>query len=130
MKPQPRPRRKAVSIPKAAGPDPAALTAEANDSRAGNAGNDSGTSGDGRRGSAREVGRLSIRMDADMLGRARSAWRAEAAASLGQPYRPFGQWVADLIEQATLDAEARLNGGAPFTPTPPGEIPYGRPGRQ
>ncbi|WP_159626723.1 hypothetical protein [Actinomyces sp. zg296] len=68
-------------------------------------------------------------MDADALGRARTAWRAQNAADLDRPYQTFGQWIAAIIERAVTDAEGRLNNGEPFDPTPPGQIGHSNPHR-
>ncbi|MDO4900847.1 hypothetical protein [Actinomyces sp.] len=67
-------------------------------------------------------------MDADVLGRARTAWRAESVADVDQPYRHFGEWIAAVIEAAVIDSERRLNAGIPYRPTPKGQI--GRSSRQ
>ena len=123
MKPSPKPR-KPLAIPKASGPDPAALTAEAT-SRTSSTSRTSRTSRvSGRPGKEQ----LAIWMDADVLGRARTAWRAESVADVNNPYMPFSQWIANLIETAVIDSEQRLNHGLPYRPTPKGQI--GRSTRQ
>ncbi|WP_210581929.1 hypothetical protein [Actinomyces succiniciruminis] len=61
-------------------------------------------------------------MDADVLGRARTAWRAESVADVDQPYQHFSQWVAAVIEAAVIDSERRHNNGLPYRPTPKGQI--------
>ncbi|QHO90278.1 hypothetical protein CWT12_01505 [Actinomyces sp. 432] len=61
-------------------------------------------------------------MDANVLGRARTAWRAESVADVDQPYRHFSQWIAAVIEEAVIDSERRLNEGLPYKPTPKGQI--------
>lgn len=117
MKPNPKPR-KPLAIPKATGPDPAALTASkpTETSRTSRTSRASGASG--RPGKEQ----LAIWMDADVLGRARTAWRAESVADVNNPYMPFSQWIATLIESAVIDSEQRLNHGLPYRPTPKGQI--------
>lgn len=124
MKPQPR--RRAVSIPKATGPDPAALTAgqAANASRAsnsGNAGNDGG--GDGT--DAPALKKITIRVPIELAGRARTVWRLESAQPY-TPYRSYNELMTDFIEAGVTEAEQLLNGGQPLPPTPAGQIPRGR----
>lgn len=126
MKPQPRPRR-TPNVPKAVGPDPAALTAgqAANASRAsnsGNAGNDGG--GDGT--DAPALKKITVSIPAELAGRARTVWRLESARP-GIPFRPYREMIADWIEVGVTEAEQRLNDGRPLTPTPAGQIPRGRP---
>lgn len=124
MKPTPRPR-KPVAIPKAGGPDPAALTAETTTSGTSSTSRASRTSrASGRPGKEQ----LAIWMDAGVLGRARTAWRAESVADVDNPYMPFSQWIATIIETAVTDSEQRLNHGLPYRPTPAGQI--GRSTRQ
>ncbi len=138
MRPQPR-ARKTVTIPKADGPDPALIgasgTSSASPASAASSPSDAGAtsdtdsaSGAGRsaRAGTRPRGQLSIWMDADALGRARTAWRAQNA-TVDRPYQTFGQWVAAIIEQAVTDAEKRLNAGQRFDPTPPGQIGHSNP---
>lgn len=126
MKPQPR--RRAVSIPKATGPDPAALTAgqaanatsiASNVGNSGNAGNDGG---DG----APVLKKITVRIPVELAGRARSVWRLESAQP-GIPFRPYREMIADWIEAGVTEAEQRLNDGRPLPPTPAGQIPRGRP---
>lgn len=124
MKPQPR--RRAISIPKAAGPDPAALTAgqaanannDSNSANASNAGKDSSNVAD--------ITKLTVRIPTELVGRARSVWRLESA----QPetaFRSFSELIADWIEAGVTEAEQRLNDGRPLRPTPAGQIPRGQP---
>ena len=124
MKPQPR---RKVSIPKATGPDPAALTAgqaanASNIGNRGNAGNDGGADG----AEAPLLKKITVRIPAELAGRARSVWRLESAQP-DTPYRSYSELIADWIEDGVTEAEQRLNGGRPLTPTPPGQIPRGRP---
>ena len=127
MKPSPRPRKTPV-VPKAVGPDPALIGASSSSSSPASAASDTdsaSSSGGSARAGTRPRGQLSIWMDADVLGRARTAWRAEN--SLDQPYCSFGQWIAGIIERAVTDAEKRINNGQPFEPTPPGQIGHSNP---
>lgn len=127
---KPRPPRRKVSIPKATGPDPAALTAgqAANASNAsnigtrGNAGNDGGVDG----AAAPVLKKITVRIPTKLAGRARSVWRLENAHT-GTPYRSYSELIADWIEAGVTEAEHRLNDGQPLTPTPAGQIPRGRP---
>ena len=122
MKPQPR--RRAVSIPKATGPDPAALTAgqAANASNSSNAGNDGGA----HEADAPVLKKITIRVPIELAGRARSVWRLESAQP-DAPFRTYSELIADWIEAGVTEAEQRLNGGRPLSPTPAGQIPRGRP---
>ena len=122
MKPQPR--RRAVSIPKATGPDPAALTAgqAANASNSSNAGNDGGA----HDADAPVLKKITIRVPIELAGRARSVWRLESAEP-DAPFRTYSELIADWIEAGVTEAEQRLNGGRPLSPTPAGQIPRGRP---
>ena len=124
MKPQPR--RRAVSIPKAIGPDPAALTAgqaghASNASNSGNAGNNGGAGG----ADAPVLKKITIRVPIELAGRARSVWRLESAQPY-TPYRSYNELMTDFIEAGVTEAEERLNGGQPLPPTPAGQIPRGR----
>ena len=124
MKPQPR--RRAVSIPKATGPDPAALTAGQASiaSIAGNRGN-AGNNGGASSADAPVLKKITVRVPIELAGRARSVWRLESA----QPYtsfRSYNELMTDFIEAGVTEAEERLNGGQPLPPTPAGQIPRGR----
>lgn len=126
MKPQPR---RKVSIPKATGPDPAALTAgqaanasrASNDGKASNSGNDAG--GDGT--DAPALKKITVRVPIELAGRARTVWRLENAQP-GSLVRPYHELIADWIEAGVTEAEQRLNDGRPLPPTPAGQIPRGR----
>ena len=124
MKPQPR--RRAVSIPKATGPDPAALTAgqAANANIASNVGNSSNAGNDGV--NAPVLKKITVRIPAELAGRARSVWRLESAQPETE-FRSFSELIADWIEVGVTEAEQRLNDGRPLTPTPAGQIPRGQP---
>ena len=127
MKPQPR--RRAVSIPKATGPDPAALTAGqvANASNASNVGNKGNAGNNGGAGGtdAPVLKKITIRVPIELAGRARSVWRLESAQPY-TPYRSYNELMTDFIEAGVTEAEERLNGGRPLPPTPAGQIPRGR----
>lgn len=125
MKPQPR--RRAVSIPKATGPDPAALTAD----QAANASNASNSSNAGNDGGAHDADapvlkKITVRVPIELAGRARSVWRLESAQP-DTPFRSYNKLMTDFIEAGVTEAEQRLNYGRPLTPTPAGQIPRGRP---
>ena len=124
MKPQPR--RRAVSIPKATGPDPAALTASkaGNAAIAGNVGNAGNTGGAGG-ADAPVLKKITIRVPIELAGRARSVWRLESAQP-DTPFRSYNKLMTDFIEAGVTEAEERLNGGRPLPPTPAGQIPRGR----
>lgn len=128
MKPQPR--RRAVSIPKAGGPDPAALTAgqAANASIASNVGNSSNAGNDGgaQDADAPVLKKITVRVPIELAGRARSVWRLESAQP-DTPFRSYNKLMTDFIEAGVTEAEQRLNDGRPLTPTPAGQIPRGRP---
>lgn len=123
MKPQPR---RKVSIPKATGPDPAALTAgqAANASRASNSGN-AGNAGGGDGTDAPVLKKITVRVPIELAGRARTVWRLENAQP-GSLVRPYHELIADWIEAGVTEAEQRLNDGRPLPPTPAGQIPRGR----
>lgn len=72
--------------------------------------------------------KLTIRIDPDDLGRARTAWRI-ACAQPGADYPTFGRWVANQVMTATERIEAEHNNGQPLTPTPAGVIPTGNAAR-
>ena len=130
MKPQPR--RRAVSIPKATGPDPAALTAgqvanASNASNASNVGNkgNAGNGGGDDGADAPVLKKITVRIPAELAGRARSVWRLESAQP-DAPFRAYSELIADWIEAGVTEAEERLNDGQPLPPTPAGQIPRGR----
>lgn len=123
MKPQPR---RKVSIPKATGPDPAALTAgqAANASNASNSSN-AGNNGEADGADAPILKKITVRIPIELAGRARTVWRLENAQP-GSPVRPYHELIADWIEAGVTKAEERLNDGQPLPPTPAGQIPRGR----
>ena len=124
---KPRPPRRKVSIPKATGPDPAALTAgqAANASITSNSSNAANDGGDSS-ADAPLLKKITVRIPAELAGRARTVWRIESAQP-GIPFRPYREMIAEWIEAGVTEAEQRLNDGQPLTPTPAGQIPRGRP---
>nr|WP_315502871.1 hypothetical protein [Actinomyces oris] len=127
MKPQPPRRRSTISVPKAAGPDPAALTASSAPI-AGNTSNNANASKNGKVGSATDTQKITIRIPTELAGRARSVWRLKNAQP-GSPYVPYQELIASWIEAGVEEAEQHLNHGQPLAPTPVGQIPRGRPPR-
>lgn len=121
-----QPRRRAVSIPKAGGPDPAALTAgqAVNAVIASNIGSSSKAGNDGA--DPPVLKKITVRVPIELAGRARSVWRLESAEP-DAPFRTYSELIADWIEAGVTEAEQRLNGGRPLSPTPAGQIPRGRP---
>lgn len=71
---------------------------------------------------AAETSRLSIRIDAELLGQIRSAWWNTAAAS---GTRTMSAWVIAALEAQLRVYEAEYNDGHPFPPVDAGEIPRG-----
>lgn len=128
MRPQPRLRR-TPNVPKAVGPDPAALTASqaANASIASNVGNrdNAGNNGGADGADAPVLKKITVRVPIELAGRARTVWRLESAQSY-TPYRSYNELITDFIEAGVTEAEQRLNGGQPLPPTPAGQIPRGR----
>ena len=70
--------------------------------------------------------KITIRVPIELAGRARSVWRLESAQP-DAPFRTYSELISDWIEAGVTEAEQRLNGGRPLTPTPAGQIPRGRP---
>lgn len=69
-----------------------------------------------------ETARLSIRVDAELLGQVRAAWWS-TAASTGT--RSMSAWIIEALKEHLRRAEAEFNGGQPFAPLDAGEIPRG-----
>ena len=69
-----------------------------------------------------ETARLSIRMDAKLLGQVRAAWWS-TAASTGT--RSMSAWIIEALKEHLRRTEDEFNGGQPFTPLDVGEIPRG-----
>lgn len=101
---------------------------------AGKDGNASKAGKDGRDGnagkeSASSVGvprksKLTLTLDADLVGRIRAAYRAELADK--PELSSLSQWASDYLLQAVNQVEATHNHGQPFSPVQTGVL---RPGR-
>lgn len=139
MRPQPTPARRqdlshlAGTVTKAHTSDPAApLTQAANTgsgANAANAGNtgsatSAGNSAPSRKATSGKV-KLSVYVPTDIVERARSAWRQEAAQP-GVRMLSWSAWVSGAIEEALLRSEREHNAGRHYPPTPAGVSPVGR----
>ena len=82
----------------------------------------SGIAGDVRRRPGR-VSKITVRLDSDLVGRARAAWLYDGVRD-GIP--TFSDWVAGAIEAQVLAAEVRTNGGQTFEALEAGALPTGR----
>lgn len=67
--------------------------------------------------------KLTVRVDADIAGRARAAFWATAHLT---GTRSLSEWVAEAIADKLQHSEATFNQGNPYTPVPTGTIPTGR----
>lgn len=123
MKPQPR-SRKPITIPKATGPDPAALTTHNTSHPSDN--RDASYASDSRDASVGRVGQLSLRGDTALFDELRGAWRHVTAANPDQGLVSFGPWVCQILETALTDLRHEHNQGQPFPHIPPGNIPRAR----
>lgn len=102
--------------------------------KADNAGKDGKAGKDGRDGnvgkeSVRSGGvprksKLTLTLDADLVGRIRAAYRAELATK--PELSSLSQWASDYLLQAVNQVEATHNHGQPFIPVQTGVL---RPGR-
>ena len=102
--------------------------------KADNAGKDGkdgnvGKAGNAGKESVRSVGvprksKLTLTLDADLVGRIRAAYRAELATK--PELSSLSQWASDYLLQAVNQVEATHNHGQPFTPVQTGVL---RPGR-
>lgn len=97
----------------------------------GNAGKDGKAGNGGKAGkeSVRSVGvprksKLTLTLDADLVGRIRAAYRAELATK--PELSSLSQWASDYLLQAVNQVEATHNHGQPFSPVQTGVL---RPGR-
>lgn len=139
MRPQPTPARRqdlshlAGTVTKAHTADPAApLTQAANTGNTGNAGNTGNTGSatntasptPSRKATSGKV-KLSVYVPTDIVERARSAWRQEAAQP-GVQMLSWSAWVSGAIEEALLRSEREHNDGRQYPPTPAGVSPVGR----
>ena len=98
------------------------------DGKAGNVGN-AGNGGNAGKESARSGGvprksKLTLTLDADLVGRIRAAYRAELATK--PELSSLSQWASDYLLQAVTQVEAMHNHGQPFIPVQTGVL---RPGR-
>ena len=89
------------------------------DGNGGNAGKESVRSGGVPRKS-----KLTLTLDADLVGRIRAAYRAELADK--PELSSLSQWASDYLLQAVNQVEATHNHGQPFIPVQTGVL---RPGR-
>lgn len=89
------------------------------DGKAGNVGKESVRSGGVPRKS-----KLTLTLDADLVGRIRAAYRAELATK--PELSSLSQWASDYLLQAVNQVEATHNHGQPFIPVQTGVL---RPGR-
>ena len=87
--------------------------------KAGNVGKESVRSGGVPRKS-----KLTLTLDADLVGRIRAAYRAELATK--PELSSLSQWASDYLLQAVNQVEATHNHGQPFSPVQTGVL---RPGR-
>ena len=99
--------------------------------KADNAGKDGKAGNGGKAGkeSVRSVGvprksKLTLTLDADLVGRIRAAYRAELADK--PELSSLSQWASDYLLQAVNQVEATHNHGQPFIPVQTGVL---RPGR-
>lgn len=99
--------------------------------KADNAGKDgkAGNGGNAGKESVRSVGvprksKLTLTLDADLVGRIRAAYRAELATK--PELSSLSQWASDYLLQAVNQVEATHNHGQPFSPVQTGVL---RPGR-
>ena len=99
--------------------------------KADNAGKDgkAGNGGNAGKESVRSVGvprksKLTLTLNADLVGRIRAAYRAELADK--PELSSLSQWASDYLLQAVNQVEATHNHGQPFIPVQTGVL---RPGR-
>lgn len=92
---------------------------DGNVGKAGNVGKESVRSGGVPRKS-----KLTLTLDADLVGRIRAAYRAELATK--PELSSLSQWASDYLLQAINQVEATHNHGQPFIPVQTGVL---RPGR-
>lgn len=92
------------------------------DGKAGNGGNAGEESV--RSGGVPRKSKLTLTLDADLVGRIRAAYRAELADK--PELSSLSQWASDYLLQAVNQVEATHNHGQPFIPVQTGVL---RPGR-
>lgn len=68
------------------------------------------------------VERLSIRVPAELMGEVRAAWWTTAPTT---GVRSMSAWVIEALEAHLASERAAHNGGRPFMPVGPGELPTG-----
>lgn len=77
-----------------------------------------------RSGGVPRKSKLTLTLDADLVGRIRAAYRAELADK--PELSSLSQWASDYLLQAVNQVEATHNHGQPFIPVQTGVL---RPGR-
>lgn len=77
-----------------------------------------------RGGGVPRKSKLTLTLDADLVGRIRAAYRAELATK--PELSSLSQWASDYLLQAVNQVEATHNHGHPFSPVQTGVL---RPGR-
>lgn len=77
-----------------------------------------------RSGGVPRKSKLTLTLDADLVGRIRAAYRAELATK--PELSSLSQWASDYLLQAVSQVEATHNHGQPFIPVQTGVL---RPGR-
>ena len=92
------------------------------DGKAGNGGNAGKESV--RSGGVPRKSKLTLTLDADLVGRIRAAYRAELATK--PELSSLSQWASDYLLQAVNQVEATHNRARPFSPVKTGFL---RPGR-
>lgn len=71
---------------------------------------------------AAAVERLTVRVPADLMGEVRAAWWTTAPTT---GVRSMSAWVIEALEAHLASERAAHNGGRPFVPVGPGELPTG-----
>ena len=71
---------------------------------------------------AAAVERLTVRVPADLMGEVRAAWWTTAPTT---GVRSMSAWVIEALETHLASERAAHNGGRPFVPVGPGELPTG-----
>ena len=112
MKPIPQPRRpdpQAIAAMKQPVDDPVVAGITARPSQAFTA--------------SSQLTKLTVRLDRNLLGRVRAAFVAEGLPS---GHTSLSSWVAAVLEDRVIQAEASCNGGQQFAPLGVDTIPKGR----
>ena len=95
------------------------------DGKDGNVGKDGNAGKESvRSGGVPRKSKLTLTLDADLVGRIRAAYRAELATK--PELSSLSQWASDYLLQAVNQVEATHNHGQPFIPVQTGVL---RPGR-